>query len=143
VLALCFVVDQLDCLCTATEHSAVAGCRDGDSADESKYTQWFAEYTITNFVQTALQYSGEAVEVNATSMFIGAASCKGLMEYRSNNVIVCPYNLSLGSFPMPLDGISTRFVKNLDWVLVNSKVLLFGGMMEGVGTPMKVCYLPC
>jgi hypothetical protein len=95
------------------------------------------EYTVANFAQTALQYTGEAVEVKATSMFIGAGSCKGLMEYRSSAVIKCPYGLPLGAFQMPLDG-TTRFVRNLDWAVVDREVVLFGGMINGQNDAMKV-----
>jgi hypothetical protein len=112
--------------------------------DEAKYTQWFAEYTIANFTLTALQYSGEDVEVRASSMLIGAASCTGLKEYGGNDVITCPGGLALGTFSMPLDG-STRFVRNLDWAVVDREVVMFGGM-SGQGATMKVrCvgYTPC
>jgi hypothetical protein len=114
-------------------------CRDGDSTDESKYSQWFAEYTITNFVQIAMQYAGEEVEVKVTSMFIGAASCAGLMEFGSSDIVHCPANLPLGKFPMPLEG-STRFVRNLDWAVVGRKVYLFGEM-NGKGASLQVCAL--
>jgi hypothetical protein len=68
------------------------------------------------------------VEVKASRMFIGAASCKGLMEYRSSSVIRCPYNLTLGAFPMPLDA-STRFARNLDWAVADQEVYMSGGLM--------------
>jgi hypothetical protein len=107
--------------------TVLAGCREGDPEDEAMYTQWFAVYTIANFTQIALNYQGQAVEVQASSMFSGAPSCKGLMEWGSSNAITCPQGLPLGTFSMPLDG-STRFVRNLGWSMIGQQVLMFGGM---------------
>ena len=83
------------------------------------------------------------MEVQATSMFIGSTSCRGLMEYHSNNAIRCPYNLSLGTFPMPLDGGSTRLMRNLDWAFVDQGVFMSGGMMNGQAVKVRcphLCY---
>ena len=93
-------------------------------------------YTISNFTQIALDYQGQAVEVKATSMFIGAPGCDGLMQYGSSVVVTCPQGLPLGSFSMPLDG-STRFVRNQGWSVIGQKVFMFGGM-NGIGSAMKV-----